>query len=102
MADNIRALYNQQKLVVKIVLNPCTMQKTKVCVVEDESIIAMGIVQALKELGYETPKAATNYTQALEMIEREKPDIIIIDILLGGMENKEGTQNTLHISHRKL
>ncbi len=48
----------------------------------------MGIVGALKELGYEVPKIAANYTQALEMTEREKPDILLIDIVLGG--HKDG------------
>ena len=64
------------------------MLKTKVGIVEDESLIAMGIVGALKELGYEVPKIAANYTQALEMTEREKPDILLIDIVLGG--HKDG------------
>ncbi len=64
------------------------MQKTKVGIVEDEFLIGMGIAGALKELGYDVPKVAGNYTQALEMTEREKPDILIIDIMLGG--HKDG------------
>src|SRR4051812_34637348 len=64
------------------------MQKTKVGIVEDESIVAMGIAQTLKSMGYEVPGVAANYTRSLEMIEREKPDILLIDIQLGG--HKDG------------
>lgn len=64
------------------------MSKIKVGIVEDEMIIALGITDALKEIGYEVTEPANNYTQALQMISREKPDILLLDIQLSG--NKDG------------
>jgi DNA-binding LytR/AlgR family response regulator len=60
----------------------------KVGIVEDEMIIAHGIAKALRELGYTHTEPAINYTEALEMIEAEKPDILLLDIVLSG--HKDG------------
>ena len=56
----------------------------KVGIVEDEMIIAQGIIKVLKEIGYETCAPAVSYTAAIEMIERDKPDILLLDIVLSG------------------
>jgi two-component system, LytTR family, response regulator len=71
------------------------MAKIKVGIVEDEMIIALGISDALTELGYEVTKPANNYTQALEMIAEEKPDILLLDIQLSG--HKDGIDLALKI-----
>lgn len=63
------------------------MAKIKVGVVEDEVIIAQGIIQALHELGYDTTELAISYTEALEMIANEQPDILLLDILLKGYKD---------------
>ncbi len=63
------------------------MSKIKVGIVEDEMIIALGITETLKELGYEPTQPATNYTQAMEMIARETPDILLLDIQLSGAKD---------------
>ena len=60
------------------------MEKVKILVVEDEVIIADNICDTLEELGYETLEPAINYTEAVEIIENEKPDIAILDIQLSG------------------
>jgi DNA-binding LytR/AlgR family response regulator len=64
------------------------MSKVKVGVVEDEMVIGLGICDALQELGYEVTEVANNYTQALQMIASEKPDILLLDIQLSG--HKDG------------
>ena len=64
------------------------MASIKVGVVEDEMIIAQGIVQALKSLGYEATEPAISYTEALGMIVSEHPDIVLLDIQLKG--HKDG------------
>lgn len=60
------------------------MEKVKILVVEDEIIIADSICNALNELGYHALEPAINYTEAIETIESEKPDIAILDIQLSG------------------
>ncbi len=64
------------------------MANVKVGVVEDEMLIAHGIVQALTALGYESTEPAISYTEALGMIVDERPDILLLDIQLKG--HKDG------------
>ncbi len=63
------------------------MSKIKVAIVEDEVIIARNITDTLIELGYEVAGPAINYTTALEMIEKEKPDLLLLDIQLSGRKD---------------
>lgn len=60
------------------------MEKLKILVVEDEIIIADNICYTLEELGYEVLEPAINYSEAIEMIESEKPDLAMLDINLSG------------------
>ncbi|MFN0728321.1 LytR/AlgR family response regulator transcription factor [Polaribacter gochangensis] len=60
------------------------MNKVKILVVEDEVIIADHICDSLEELGYEPLEPAISYTEAIETIEAEKPDIAILDVQLAG------------------
>lgn len=60
------------------------MGKIKVLVVEDELIIADNICDILEDLGYEVLEPAISYTEALEILEREKPDLALLDIQLAG------------------
>ena len=53
------------------------MSKVKILVVEDEIIIADNICDTLTDLGYETLEPAINFTEAVELIESESPDIAI-------------------------
>lgn len=63
------------------------MALVKVGIVEDEFLIAYGIAETLKELGYEVTDIANNYTEALSIIANEKPDILLVDIQLGGYKD---------------
>src|SRR5436305_5809772 len=63
------------------------MSKIKVGIVEDEMIIALGLIETLKGIGYEPGKPATNYTEALKMVAEEKPDILLLDIQLSGIRD---------------
>ncbi len=60
------------------------MSKIKILVVEDEIIIADNICDTLNVLGYEALEPAISYTEAIESIERDVPDIAILDIQLSG------------------
>lgn len=60
------------------------MDKVKVLVVEDEIIIADNICNVLGELGYLALEPAVNYTEAIQSIKSELPDIAILDIQLSG------------------
>lgn len=63
------------------------MQPTKIVIVEDEVIVADNIRDTLEDLGYEVPEPAVTYTEALDLIEDEKPDLVLLDIQLGGLKD---------------
>jgi DNA-binding LytR/AlgR family response regulator len=74
------------------------MNKIKIGIVEDEVIIADSICAVLRQLGYDTTEPATSYSEALDMIENEKPDLMLLDINLAG--NKDGIQLAADIKAR--
>lgn len=63
------------------------MSKVKILVVEDEIVIADNICDILDELGYEVLEPAINYTEALETLERDQPDLAMLDIQLAGSKD---------------
>ncbi len=63
------------------------MSKVKIGIVEDEIIIADTISATLLDLGYDVVEPVGNYTDALAMIEKEKPDLLLLDIQLGGKKD---------------
>lgn len=63
------------------------MPKTNVLVVEDESIVSKDIQHSLKKLGYNVVGAASTGERAFELATSEKPDIILMDIMLKGDMN---------------
>jgi len=63
------------------------MSKVKILVVEDEIVIADNICETLEDLGYEVFEPAINYTEALELLETEKPDLAMLDIQLAGAKD---------------
>ena len=64
------------------------MKKVKILIVEDELVIAMNICDILDDLGYDALDPVTNFEDAIEQIETETPDIVLIDIQIDG--NKSG------------
>jgi len=74
-------------------------ESLKIVIVEDEMIIAESISRSLKSLGYNPLEPVINFTSAIELINREKPDLVLIDIRLSG--SKDGIDlaaeiNALH------
>jgi PAS domain S-box-containing protein len=56
----------------------------RVLLVEDERIPAFNLQQGLRRLGYDVPSIAPSGAKALELIERDQPDIVLMDIHLEG------------------
>lgn len=59
------------------------MNKPCILVVEDERLIARDIAMQLKALGYETLGPASTGEEALEIAERQRPNLVLMDIHLG-------------------
>jgi signal transduction histidine kinase len=60
------------------------MTPSRIMVVEDERIVAMHIRQQLEKLGYEVPAVVASGDQALRSIDKERPDLILMDIRIDG------------------
>ncbi len=63
------------------------MSVLKIGIVEDELVIARTIVSTLNELGYSHCGTAINYTEAMEMLDDNKPDLLLLDIQLSGKKD---------------
>ncbi|MCF8416592.1 MAG: response regulator, partial [Crocinitomicaceae bacterium] len=63
------------------------MSKPNILVVEDESIVSKDIQHSLKKLGYNVVGAAATGEKALELVRSERPDIVLMDIMLKGEMN---------------
>jgi len=60
------------------------MRKEKVLIVEDERIIALDLKKRLERFGLPSPEIVSNGEEALTAAESLRPDIILMDIMLGG------------------
>ncbi len=60
------------------------MTKKKVLIVEDEAIAALGLEVLVESWGYETCESASSGEEAIEKAEACSPDIILMDVSLGG------------------
>lgn len=63
------------------------MSKINILVVEDESIVSKDIQHSLKKIGYNVVGAASTGDKAIELARSEKPDIVLMDIMLKGTMN---------------
>jgi len=62
-------------------------RKNKILIVEDEYIIAIDLKKILVKLGYEVTSFVGKGEEALIKAEQEKPDLILMDIMLHGKLN---------------
>lgn len=63
------------------------MKRKKILVVEDDKVIGSDLKLTLTKFGYEVPKIAVSGNEALTIIERSKPDLVLMDIKLKGELN---------------
>jgi two-component system alkaline phosphatase synthesis response regulator PhoP len=74
--------------------------KAKVLIVDDEAYIRLLIEQTLEDLEDEGVElfTADNGTAALEIIKKEKPDLVFLDVMMPGMNGFE----VCHAAKREL
>ena len=59
------------------------MAQARVLIVEDDMLIALDVEHALREAGYDVCGVATSEAEALELAERLRPEMAVVDISLG-------------------
>ncbi|MGB9940128.1 response regulator [Methanosarcina sp.] len=60
------------------------MVKTKILVVEDQTIVALNIKSRLKNLGYDVPGTVVSGEEAIREAELTNADLVLMDIMLKG------------------
>ena len=59
----------------------------KILIVEDELIIAEDMATMLEKMGYEVTGNAMDADEAIDFLNKSKPDLILLDINLGGQKD---------------
>lgn len=57
---------------------------SKIVIVEDEIIVAWNLSETLERLGYDVTGVAHNAEDAVELVGRYRPDLVLMDIRLAG------------------
>lgn len=60
--------------------------RRRVVVAEDEALIRLDIVESLKDAGYDVVGEAANGEEAIEKARETKPDVVIMDVKMPGMD----------------
>jgi two-component system, response regulator PdtaR len=55
-------------------------KRTRVVIAEDEALIRMDLAEMLADEGYDVVGQAADGQQAVELAERERPDLVILDV----------------------
>ena len=63
------------------------MKKARILIVEDEGIVAVNTKTALLSFGYDVLPIAISAKTALELAQRERPDLVLMDIKLRGPQD---------------
>jgi len=56
------------------------MEKARILIVEDEAIICAEMKMTLESIGYDIVATTSNGESAIELAEKHRPDIILMDI----------------------
>lgn len=72
-------------------------RRPKILIVDDEPHLRNGLRRILNEEGYEAMTAADGET-ALKLAEEKKPDIVLLDIIMPGMDGREVCQRLREVA----
>jgi AmiR/NasT family two-component response regulator len=64
----------------------------RVLIVEDEAVVAVGVVSMVQDAGHEVVEVARSGEEALEIAADKRPDVAIVDIRLPGINGIETTR----------
>ena len=74
------------------------MLKPKLLIVEDELIVALGFQMRFQKMGYEVCETVSNGNKVISIVEKENPDIILMDINIQG--ERDGIEIAKEIKSR--
>ncbi|MBC7250707.1 MAG: response regulator [Anaerolineae bacterium] len=62
------------------------MKPLRILIADDEAVIRLGLRAVLAEMGHQVVGAATDGLSAVELARRTRPDLVILDIKMPGMD----------------
>nr|HPM41424.1 response regulator [bacterium] len=71
------------------------MDAKRILSVDDSEFALAKLKGALSNAGFEVLKPANSVDEALESIERDKPDLVTLDIVMAGTDGVEGVKRIL-------
>jgi len=75
------------------------MTSTRILVVEDEQIVAEDLKMTLESLGYQVAGIVSTGERAIKLADTEKPDLILMDIMLAGKIDGITAASEIRASH---
>ena len=74
------------------------IEKIRILVAEDETIIRLDLVEMLTEAGYEVIAQAENGAVAIELAKEHKPDLVILDVKMPEVDGITAAEQIISIS----
>lgn len=72
------------------------MNELSILIVEDEAIVAKSIEKRLKFMGYRVAGTTARGEEALEILQKERTDLVLLDIRLEGTMDGVETSQCIH------
>lgn len=72
------------------------MSASKILIVEDEAVVSLDITRRLEKMGYNVMGRLASGEEALELVQQERPDLVLMDINLQGEIDGIETANQLY------
>ena len=76
------------------------ISKIKILIVEDELIIAEDLRDTLESMHYEVVGVAYNMARAIHLIEKNHPDIVLLDIMMNGVDVGISIAEEININYK--
>ena len=61
-----------------------TVPSRRALIVDDEFLIAFDLESSMRELGFDVCTVASNERDAIELAKSQPPDVVVMDVYLGG------------------
>lgn len=75
------------------------MSASKILIIEDEAVVSLDITRRLEKMGYEVMGRLASGEEALELVQQDPPDLVLMDINLQGEIDGIETANKLYQNH---
>ena len=73
-----------------------SLDSRRALIVDDEFLIAFDLESSMRELGFDECTVASNERDAIELAKSNPPDVVVMDVYLGGIRAGIDTGRWLH------